>query len=125
MQSSKILPEFWGWADSACNLDHFENHKNLKTINLQVKIFSFIRFQLSWMPLFSLPFYLGGLKLFKCGVKNCGKSFAAQSEKSLLAHMETTHGAYYIKVFTYIGFRVATKVFKGFGEARFKVFIIL
>merc|ERR1712098_773096 len=45
-----------------------------------------------------LPSCQGGLKLFKWGVKNCGKSFAAQSEKSLLDHMETTHGAYYIKV---------------------------
>lgn len=45
-----------------------------------------------------LPQLEGGLKMFRCGVKNCGKTFSALSEKCLLDHMEATHGAYYVKV---------------------------
>ena len=45
-----------------------------------------------------LPTIENGLKMFKCGVKNCGKEFSALPERALLSHMEIVHGAYYIKV---------------------------
>ena len=45
-----------------------------------------------------LPNIENGLKMFKCGVKNCGATFSALAEASLLAHMRTEHGEYYIKL---------------------------
>ena len=45
-----------------------------------------------------LPTVQHGLKVFKCGVKNCEKIFVAQPESVLVAHMERTHGAYYVRV---------------------------
>ena len=45
-----------------------------------------------------LPTIQHGLKVFKCGVKNCEKLFVAQPESVLVAHMERTHGAYYVRV---------------------------
>merc|ERR1712025_1256115 len=45
-----------------------------------------------------LPEMEGGLRVFKCGVINCGKTFTAQAEMALRSHMEHRHGAYYIKV---------------------------
>eukprot|EP00092_Neocalanus_flemingeri_P085176 GFUD01107133.1.p1 GENE.GFUD01107133.1~~GFUD01107133.1.p1 ORF type:complete len:1924 (+),score=566.33 GFUD01107133.1:661-5772(+) len=45
-----------------------------------------------------LPEVEGGLRMFKCGVTNCGKVFTAQAEIMLRSHMEHRHGAYYIKV---------------------------
>ena len=45
-----------------------------------------------------LPTVQHGLKVFKCGVKNCEKLFVAQPESVLVAHMERTHGGYYVRV---------------------------
>jgi len=40
---------------------------------------------------------IGGLKMFKCGVVNCGKTFYAQPELRLRNHMAGQHGSYFIK----------------------------
>ena len=38
------------------------------------------------------------LKVFRCGVTNCGLTFTAQPEVVLRAHMEAVHGSYYVKL---------------------------
>ena len=40
----------------------------------------------------------GALKVFRCGVTNCGVTFTAQPEVVLRAHMEAVHGSYYVKL---------------------------
>ena len=45
-----------------------------------------------------LPQMKGALKMFKCGIKNCGKTFMALPEKCLLSHVEAVHGNYFIKI---------------------------
>jgi len=45
-----------------------------------------------------LPQAEGSLRLFKCGVKNCGKEFIGLPEAELKNHMKSAHGDYYIKV---------------------------
>ena len=40
----------------------------------------------------------GGLKVFRCGITNCGVTFTAQPEAVLRAHMEAVHGSYYVKL---------------------------
>ena len=40
----------------------------------------------------------GALKVFRCGVTNCGVTFTAQPELVLRAHMEAVHGSYYVKL---------------------------
>ena len=40
----------------------------------------------------------GALKVFRCGVTNCGVTFTAQAEVVLRAHMEAVHGSYYVKL---------------------------
>ena len=43
-------------------------------------------------------FHSGALRVYKCGVTNCGKEFIGLQETDLKDHMSRAHGDYYIKV---------------------------
>ena len=45
-----------------------------------------------------IPATKHGLKVFKCGVKNCEKRFVAQPESVLISHIVNSHGIYFVKV---------------------------